>query len=79
MADSEFSAIVRALRDPKLFDVRVSYGRRWLYFDQVNKEYVVREQVYRARNSNVLYRGFNEDLAVEALTDDVDALERLRA
>ncbi len=64
-------AILAMLKDPDVFDARVSVGNRWAYFDRRGEpedhEWVVLTRPYRARHNRVLYRGNDGTEIVKAL------------
>lgn len=59
--------IVEALKGN---DMRVSSGWRWMYWDDNEEMFVVREQKYGAKNSVVIISTPDEDEAVECLVRD---------
>ena len=64
--------IVDALLRPS---IRVSNGYRWLVRDEmfvIGGEFIVYEHVPYSRSSLEIYRGTDEDKAVEMLLDDED-------
>ena len=46
---------------------RISYGRRWMYFDKDIERWVVREHGYGKKNTTILQETESEEQAVEAL------------
>ena len=62
--------IIEALKD-KRNNLRLSAGGgRWLYWDMIYEEWVVREHKYRARNTQVLLETPDEELAVAKLCEE---------
>jgi len=50
-------------------DVRVSSGWRWMYWDDGEEVFVVREQKYGAKKSIVIVNTIDEDEAVKHLIE----------
>ena len=63
--------IIEALkREDK--NVRLSYGDRWLIWDETIDNWVVYERKYAAKSTKIFYSGDNEGDAVLGLLSDFD-------
>jgi hypothetical protein len=54
----------------KTTNSRVSMGNTWLYYDNLNKEWVVLEHCYGRHQSSCLYRGGNLEKAIDEIRED---------
>jgi hypothetical protein len=64
--NNKVMGIVEALKNE---NIRISYGHRWLYFDQSSYEWVVIERPYGKKKNIELFRGLSieEEKAVNIL------------
>lgn len=53
----------------KTENVRINYGRRWLFYDEDLKLWTVCEHKYRKQNVTIITRTESEKEAVEVLMD----------
>lgn len=57
-------AIVEAM---KKYDIRLSVGNTWMYYDEDEMVWVVLNKEYGKKKNKTLYKGTDESEAVEAL------------
>jgi hypothetical protein len=65
--------IVGALQHPNA-NARLTVGYRWLTWDNGMDEWVVSQHKYGEHKTRTLYRGLDQDKAVEWLTEKCDLL-----
>lgn len=51
-------------------NVRISHGNRWLYYNEADKLWEVREQEYRKHNSTLIISTIVEESAVRRLLNN---------
>lgn len=68
MSDND-SVIVDALKSEELFDVRITCGDRWLYWDDTSKLFVVRGHQNHYKKTEVVCETSDLDEAMKALTE----------
>ena len=55
----------------KTSNARVSMGNTWLYYDNLNNEWVVLEHQYGRHKSNTLFRGINLNEAIKIMKESL--------
>ena len=61
---------MQAMKDFGNYNLRITNANKWLVWMTFDKEWVVYEHRYRAKNSTVLYRGESLESALKVLLED---------